>query len=490
MIQKIKGVNILYKLFLVDDEIWVIRGLMKMIPWEELGFEIVYTTTDSISALEKIALLKPDAVITDIRMASLNGLELLEQSLHMGKERPEFILISAYEEFEYAHKALKLGAFDYLIKPLKKAELVQVLEKLKSALDQKKGGKSRELEELLLEYHSEICAKEIWSTDFQDGKFQIFCCARNYFHLNRVIDVFKEQLESSVIFLQDKNFLYYLCAVKEQDLAGFYYKMEKAANEDMAFLGVSELLSAKDPIYTYVQQAQNSSLQFLLETPDILNFYDKQKRLSKKDSVYHMLRTELSLEKGESILSFLKGILDWICKNHYTVQDLIGIGNYICINLNSQEIDYFQQFGLESMTVFMEKYKNAEDYVHDLEDGVRQVFSEIRDSGADAEDIRRYVDMHYTEQISTGDVAQYFHMDQNYISRVFKKKFNKNIKDYITEKKMEKAKWLLENTDLKIYEVSDASGYTDYFYFTRVFRKLTGITPTEWRENQQDKEKK
>ena len=117
----------MYKLFLVDDEIWVIRGLMKMIPWEELGFEIVYTTTDSISALEKIALLKPDAVITDIRMASLNGLELLEQSLHMGKERPEFILISAYEEFEYAHKALKLGAFDYLIKPLKKAELVQVL---------------------------------------------------------------------------------------------------------------------------------------------------------------------------------------------------------------------------------------------------------------------------------------------------------------------------------------------------------------------------
>lgn len=113
MIQKIKGVSIVYKLFLVDDEIWVIRGLMKMIPWEELGFEIVYTTTDSISALEKIALLKPDAVITDIRMASLNGLELLEQSLHMGKERPEFILISAYEEFEYAHKALKLGAFDY-----------------------------------------------------------------------------------------------------------------------------------------------------------------------------------------------------------------------------------------------------------------------------------------------------------------------------------------------------------------------------------------
>lgn len=462
-----------------------------MIPWEELGFEVIYTTTDSISALEKIALLKPDAVITDIRMASLNGLELLEQSLHMGKERPEFVLISAYEEFEYAHKALKLGAFDYLIKPLKKAELVQVLEKLKAALDQKNGGKSRELEELLLERHSELCAKEIWAAEFLDGKFQIFCCARNYFHLNRVIDVFKEPSASSGDFSPGQELSVLPLCGKRAGSGGVLSQNGKILGKGRyGFPGCERIIFREGPIYSYIQQAQNSCLQFLLETPDILNFYNKKRRLSKKDSVYHLLRTELSLEKGENILSFLKGILDWIRKNHYTMQDLIGIGNYICINLNGQETDYFQQFGLESMTVFMEKYKNAEDYVYDLEDGVRQVFSGIRDNGADAEDIRRYIDMHYTEQISAGDVAQYFHMDQNYISRVFKKKFNKNIKDYITEKKMEKAKWLLENTDLKIYEVSDASGYTDYFYFTRVFRKLTGITPTEWRENQQDKEKK
>lgn len=108
----------LYKLILVDDEIWVLRGLLKTIPWKELGFEVVYHTTDSEKAKENITLLKPDAVITDIRMASLTGLDLLEYAATL-EERPEFILISAYEEFEYAHKALKLGAFDYLIKPLK-----------------------------------------------------------------------------------------------------------------------------------------------------------------------------------------------------------------------------------------------------------------------------------------------------------------------------------------------------------------------------------
>ena len=195
MIQKIKGVSIVYKLFLVDDEIWVIRGLMKMIPWEELGFEIVYTTTDSISALEKIALLKPDAVITDIRMASLNGLELLEQSLHMGKERPEFILISAYEEFEYAHKALKLGAFDYLIKPLKKCRISTGSGKIKICTgSEKRVERAGNWKSCFWNITVRSVQKEIWSTDFQDGKFQIFCCARNYFHLNRVIDVFKETI--------------------------------------------------------------------------------------------------------------------------------------------------------------------------------------------------------------------------------------------------------------------------------------------------------
>lgn len=82
-----------------------------------------------------------------------------------------------------------------------------------------------------------------------------------------------------------------------------------------------------------------------------------------------------------------------------------------------------------------------------------------------------------------GDIAGYFHMDLNYISRLFKKKTGINLKDYLTEKRMEKALYLLENTDLKIYEISEASGYMDYFYFTRVFRKYTGFTPSDWREN-------
>lgn len=147
----------LYKLMIVDDEIWVIRGLLKTIPWKELGFEVVYHTTDSDSAKENIALLRPDAVISDIRMASLTGLDLLEYASKL-EEPPAFILISAYEEFEYAHKALKLGAFDYLIKPVKKSDMIHVLEKLKAVLDEKKDSLTEKLEKQILEQHGEVSA--------------------------------------------------------------------------------------------------------------------------------------------------------------------------------------------------------------------------------------------------------------------------------------------------------------------------------------------
>lgn len=171
----------LYKLMIVDDEIWVIRGLLKTIPWKELGFEVVYHTTDSDSAKENIALLRPDAVISDIRMASLTGLDLLEYASKL-EEPPAFILISAYEEFEYAHKALKLGAFDYLIKPVKKSDMIHVLEKLKAVLDEKKDSLTEKLEKQILEQHGEVSAGEL----FQSGniepagsRFVIMGCAKN-----------------------------------------------------------------------------------------------------------------------------------------------------------------------------------------------------------------------------------------------------------------------------------------------------------------------
>lgn len=224
-------------------------------------------------------------------------------------------------------------------------------------------------------------------------------------------------------------------------------------------------------------------LQFLIEAPESINYYKEENRLSKKDNIYRTLQEAFAAGNGEIILHLTQGLVDFTAKNHFTILDLIGVGNYICINLTGQDEDAFQKMGMESIQVFLEKYKNAEGYILDLENQIKASFPEVIGGCVCAEDIKRYVDKHYMEKMLVGDIAGYFHMDLNYISRLFKKKTGINLKDYLTEKRMEKALYLLENTDLKIYEISEASGYMDYFYFTRVFRKYTGFTPSDWREN-------
>ena len=479
----------LYKVVLVDDEIWVLRGLLKTIPWKELGFEVVCHTTDSENAKENIALLKPDAVITDIRMASLTGLDLLEYASGL-EERPEFILISAYEEFEYAHKALKLGAFDYLIKPIKRTDMLYVLEKLRSILDEKKTSLTRKLEQQIFEQHREICAEDLFPPgDMGHGEktYQVFCCAKRYFDADSMRNVFSHFPAETTILLEDSQFLYRIRVVpagKEKEPAA---EFRDAAAEYMVFTGASSVFGGKDMVYTYIQQARCASLQFLIEAPETITYYREEKRLSKKDSIYRTLQEAFSAGKGEIIFHLVQGLPEFTAKNHFTILDLIGVGNYICINLTGQDEDAFQKMGLESIRVFLERYTNAEDYIQDLGNQIKASFPDIADGSVSAEDIRQYVDKHYMEKILVGDIAGYFHMDLNYISRLFKKKTGKNLKDYLTEKRMEKALYLLANTDLKIYEISEASGYMDYFYFTRVFRKFTGLTPSEWRENRKDR---
>lgn len=227
--------------------------------------------------------------------------------------------------------------------------------------------------------------------------------------------------------------------------------------------------------------ARPAALQFLIETTDVLNCYRQEHRLSKKDELYRILREAFGEGQWDVILHLVQGLPEFIRKSHYTIQDLIGVGNYICINLTGQE-EAFQRLGIESVPGFLEKYRNVEDYISDLKRMIEEASPENVLETVSVEEIVRYVDNHYTEKILVADIAQHFHMDLNYLGRLFRKKTGKNLKDYLTQKRLERAKYLLDHTGLKIYEISEASGYPDYFYFTRVFRRITGLTPSQWRE--------
>lgn len=134
----------MFKVILVDDEPWTLEGLKKACSWEKLGFEVIGTTTRPSKALEMIEKKEPDVVFVDIRMPKITGIELMEKTRKKGMNT-EFIIISGYAKFSYAQEAIRLGAFDYCLKPVKTAETNNILKRLSNYLRKQKeqSGKGR-----------------------------------------------------------------------------------------------------------------------------------------------------------------------------------------------------------------------------------------------------------------------------------------------------------------------------------------------------------
>ena len=152
----------MYKIFLADDEIWVIMGLKKLI--EKIGapFQVVGEASNGVMALEEIEKKKPDVLITDIRMPGMDGLELMKE-IRKKKLDTKVVLVSGYAEFDYSQKAIRMGAVDYLLKPVEAETFAKVLENLEKMLDERGGKQEEQPEEILNPSALENIVEEIQS---------------------------------------------------------------------------------------------------------------------------------------------------------------------------------------------------------------------------------------------------------------------------------------------------------------------------------------
>lgn len=470
-----------YRVFLIDDEMWIVRGLLKAIPWSELGYEVVYYSSDSSNIFEKMDSIKPDVIITDIKMPVVTGIDILKYCKDR-KEKPEIILLSAYEEFSYAHDALRYGAFSYLVKPIKNTELKEVLIKLKETLDGKKQIVLRDVEQKILENKDDISSEFLFQkaeVDVNEKEFCVLAVAKKFFAENKIISAFSEILPKEKVILRSSQFIYFILNQSSDSIANDKM-VEKKMGEYMVYSGLSETFESDGIVYNYLRQAACASLQFLNGLLNNMAQYNHKDRIYKESELYKTLQMAFAKRKGEIIIQQLKILME---NRSYNILDFIGIGNYICINIDGKE--GFEKYGITTLDQFLDRYQNIDDYFYELQSAVKEAFQDRAAEQLDAVTVKRYIDNHYMENVKVSDIAEHFHVDVGYLGRVFKKNIQKNIKDYIAELKIERAKYLLTFTEMKIYEVSEAVGYLDYFYFTRVFRKMTGETPSEYREKKE-----
>lgn len=126
----------MHRVFICDDELWIILGLKNLIDWQKEGFVICGEASDGVKAWERIRKLEPDLILSDIRMPGMDGIELLK-TVKQAEMSAETVIISGYSDFQYAKVAMQYGCMDYLLKPIDEDELLDCLRRVKQTLDMK-----------------------------------------------------------------------------------------------------------------------------------------------------------------------------------------------------------------------------------------------------------------------------------------------------------------------------------------------------------------
>lgn len=531
------------KVIIVDDEIKVCKLILHLIDWESMGLEVVAIVNDGEKALTTINEIRPNIVITDIRMPGFDGIELIRRTLEL-QDDIYFIIISGYSQFEYAQNAIKFGVEDYLLKPIKKKELTntlaKIIEKHKTiqsdhtertqlqTMLRSSGEKAKKnfLAEILFntagsldDYGIDVINKEYYS-HFNDGFFTV-AVIRPFLEpvddsgemmsllLTKIHGMVKEKLEPKcieLITIQWEEQIVCLINTEDPELTSIKKQLNKMkidiANLKDIFqqvnviVGIGEVTNHLQNVYSNVEKAEMAILSrftnvgsYIMEYRDTLSSIGKVEdiiTLSLKDRLLSSFET-LSLDK---VMNELNGIKNIIVLDSYHGRIIYNCYIELIDILLFGAKNYLNRDNLPDTTWFRKQFKHfyaVEDVFCFLQEWIKEEFNrylEIK-KNRDNKPIRqakKYINENYNKSINLEEISSIIGFNPAYFSSMFKKETGENFMDYVIKIRIQNAKHLLLQTNLSVEDIAEAVGYSDTKYFTKLFKKITKLNPTEFRK--------
>lgn len=519
-----------YKVLLVDDEEIVCDGLTKFVNWQELGYKVVSAANSVAQALVYMESNPVDVVISDIKMPIQSGLQLLEV-IHEEYPDVNTIILSGYGEFEYAQKAMRLGAVDFLTKPVNFGELKKLLSTIsrKIEADQSKIHNRLEYKQMQINNVLNSLAKG-YISDLDHERAQ-----QLQLPLSNGCGLYLIRIQMNGRYPQYEE----LSAAKEEV---FQVAVRAAEGKGNVYVFNNEL---KETACVYVPEAELPGIQlFAVELSRMLDqcqieavigisgkhdqltqlkaaYMEAGKTLqysiinhNQKITLYNEMNPALYMEHkideklGMDMLNMLtdpdrRG--DLVSLIHSTIDAMVHSGR--------QSIGEVQAFCVQTMLMlnrhFQSLSSDRSDFDSRLDHSIRillltphatsakdnmtsylvQLIDEMTrlensaDSGNMIAKVKCYINEHFAEDISLGSLSNVFYVHPIYLSRLFKEKTGVNFIDYVTEVRINQSKELLRNQALKIYDISEMVGYESPRYFSKLFKNITGMTPREYKDS-------
>ncbi|NHN32889.1 response regulator transcription factor [Paenibacillus agricola] len=479
----------MYRVLLVDDEIWSLEGIRKLFEWEKHGFNVIAQTTDASIAFELICSAKPDVVITDIRMPEISGLELLQMAREKGVQS-EFVIISGFAEFEYAQEALRYGAFDYQLKPIDRSDAGLLLKKLKLCLDKKSipvnrnvlnelvSGLPNPLETLLA--RGFIPQGKYWQVVAVNGEYGKG--SRELLPLLAPINHFHLQVDEEkwLILVNGATTL-------EKDVMAVMAGWDGHEERSIGLSSVSHDLSHLGRLVKEADMA--AAHPFIDEQPAIVQFTAIGNL--RMESITRKLEKLVMLQNYTEICTVIDDIPEFFKTNNLGIYQVTCLWNQLAVVIRKRiEVDALVTtidfLDYEEIVCRFQSLSALCAYIKQL---LQEVCAPVGGKAVKQPSyngnfiaLLEYVNNNYTGELSLSELAERFFLNMSYCSELFKKVAGYTFSDYVTKLRMEAAAELIESGKYTADRVSHMTGYNDYYYFSKIFKKFHGVTPIQFTE--------
>ncbi len=499
------------KILIVEDELKTLNGIANLISELPGDYEVSGKARSAEVGIELAQELNPDLIITDIRMGNMNGLEMIRQ-LNQRKQSCRFIILSGYAEFQYAKEAISLGSMDYLLKPVTAELLEEALKKAKGAIEEE----ALKIQTSLLETKV-ILERAFFMSGFSGSKFEQELVKRfanktnNYMLLirgeNKIVTSDFEAILTEISNTIPKYKMYECGENKENYVIIEDFEPSLLPNIDKAVVKCREHIN---PYMVFaggwiksVKEIQESrkKLQDLSNwnLSDCKPIVITEQRIAKvavqkfsyPSDLEHIIISCINEGRVEDCEGFLRDFLNYLNNKSYhygnvrealiclTAAILYAIrrssyGLYENIsNLNILEWVKDCLFLDTYPTIMMNVLRQYGHYSQNLQSGNHPIINKVL----------KILEKEYKNEIPVEEMAQRMNVTPEYLSSLFMKKLGIKYTTYRAQIRINVAKGLLQEGNLKIYEVAEESGFPDVKYFTKVFKKYTGSSPGEYLRN-------
>nr|WP_256208779.1 response regulator [Paenibacillus sp. CF384] len=470
---------ILYRAIIVDDEQWVVKNLLDTIVWSRFGFEIVATETQSPRALELMKEINPDLAFIDIRMPQISGLELIKKCNELQLDTL-FIVVSGFAEFSYVQKCMNLGAIGYCLKPIEEEEIIPLLKKAKERLDERSAKDVPSMLEWIVE-------------DKQEGSERVMKLLTN-----AGIDAASGLRVVVGLDVNDSNLLrpYRHMRLSASGGKSVYIAMEEEdqpeslyghlANSSATFrgIGISGLFHHVAELKGAIEDAEMAAFQyFITGHPTVLQVGE-----SKGFSDFKQLPAALQNRNLSELMSLFEQYEQSFRAGAYQIKHAFFLHNTVLttiIHSQNNDSEKLARYLLVDYERLIERYQDISELIQDLNRMSGAYLGGMYHQGHFRSEsfvaVIEYVNNHYQENLSLQMLADEFFMNRNYISQLFIKHVSQSFTDYLAELRVRHACELLRNSNLPVHRVGERAGYPDAYYFSKIFKKIVGKTPREYR---------